>query len=115
MKNNKTNALYSSSLDKVKERVQRFHQRLLKQYQQRHIMIITHAGWLSIQFNGKQFQNGQIHKEIYEDDFVNKYQIYFLLFIQFFENKIFSLERFLLLNDHSYLFNNRIKSCSNTI
>ena len=54
-------------------------------------MIVTHAGWLSIELNGKTFGNGQIEKQIYEheDDVaisgkykcnVKRTSIYFLLF-----------------------------------
>lgn len=50
-------------------------------------MIITHGGWLAIQLNGKQFQNGEIYQVIYEDEddffnntirhhFISKTQIY---------------------------------------
>ena len=36
-------------------------------------MVVTHAGWLSIELNGRQFANGQIVKQIYlhEDDVVS--------------------------------------------
>jgi broad specificity phosphatase PhoE len=51
--NDKRNPLYSASPSRVRERVTRFHQRLLKQRQEQRIMVITHAGWLSIELNGK--------------------------------------------------------------
>jgi hypothetical protein len=64
--NDKQNPLYSASPNRVKARVTRFHQRLLRERKERHIMIITHAGWLSIELNGKAFGNGQIVEWIYQ-------------------------------------------------
>jgi hypothetical protein len=63
--NDKTNPLYSASSNRVKERVTRFYQRQLKERNERHIMIITHAGWLSVALNGRAFGNGQIEKWTY--------------------------------------------------
>jgi broad specificity phosphatase PhoE len=93
--NDKNNPLYSASPSRVRERVTRFHQRLLKQYRETQIMVVTHGGWLSLELHMNTFPNGHIATQIYEseDDVVSssltkynmtKIGICFLLFAHLF-------------------------------
>ncbi|CAF0840216.1 unnamed protein product [Adineta steineri] len=68
--NDKKNPLYSSSSNSVKQRIIRFHQRLWTQRNEKHIMIITHAGWLSRALDQKELKNGEIVKQIYKNGVV---------------------------------------------
>ncbi|CAF0745407.1 unnamed protein product [Adineta ricciae] len=68
--NDKNNSLYKNSLENVKQRISRFHQRLWEQRKEKHILIITHAGWLTRALNQREPSNGEIIKKIYTNSVV---------------------------------------------